>query len=100
MASPTADLSALTNLTSLDLNDNRLSGPIPDLSALSKLAVLSLDHNQLSGPIPDLSALTNLWSLDLSGNHLCLPENADLTNLKEAVNAHLQSLNLPPCPDP
>jgi len=54
----------------------------------------------LTGPIPDLTPFTILTWLDLSGNLLCLPVNADLSNLNEAVNAHLHSLNLPPCPDP
>ena len=66
----------------------------------SHLFALYLNHNQLNGPIANLTPFTILTLLDLSGNLLCLPENADLTDLNEAVNAHLQSLNLPPCSDP
>ena len=61
---------------------------------------LRLPNIGLSGPIPDLSALANLAELDLRGNLLCLPADVVLPAPNEAVNAHLQGLNLPPCPDP
>ncbi|MCP4711473.1 MAG: hypothetical protein GY869_22865, partial [Planctomycetes bacterium] len=64
---------------------NQLTGAIPDLSALSNLESLDLTGNQLTGAIPDLSALTNLSSLYLSNNQLTgdiPPSFAGLTNLK------------------
>ena len=78
------DLSALTNLTTLELDFNELSGPFPDLSALTKLERLELTSNELSGPVPDLSALTNLWWLFLSGNELSgpFPDVSGLANLR------------------
>ena len=83
MSGPIPDLSALSNLTDLELSGNQLSGQIPDLSALSNLTDLELGGNQLSGQIPDLSALSNLTNLGLSGNQLDgpIPELSALSNL-------------------
>ncbi len=80
---PFPDLSALTNLNSLVLSNIQLTGAIPDLSALSNLTVLHLSSNQLTGPFPDLSALTNLSKLYLSNNGLTgpLPDLSFLTKL-------------------
>ena len=86
-------LGALTNLTGLHLNNNRLSGSIPaslnaryqesdnpatpdnetQLNKLFYLQVLNLSDNNLSGPIhPNLSSLTNLGALTLdSDTGLC-----------------------------
>ena len=77
------DLSALTNLTILDLSYNQLSGRIPDLSALTNLRNLFLSDNQLTGSIPDLSTLTKLTSLDLGFNQLTgsIPGLSSLTDL-------------------
>ena len=83
MSGQIPDLSALTNLTRLELTSNELSGPIPDLSALTKLWWLLLSGNKLSEPFPDLSALTNLGSLSLSNNEFSgpFPDLSTLTNL-------------------
>ena len=85
------DLSALTNLTILDLSYNQLSGPIPDLSALTNLRNLFLSDNQLTGSIPDLVALTKLTTLDLGFNQLTgsfpgLSAPTDLTSLSLGSN--------------
>ncbi|KAK9129874.1 hypothetical protein Sjap_010361 [Stephania japonica] len=62
----------LTNLNSLLLSRNNLTGIIPSaLGRLSSLAVLDLGHNSFTGPIPTSFAnLGNLSSLDLSFNYL------------------------------
>lgn len=64
----------LTSLTSVYVNDNKLSGSIPDsLSRLRKLEVLYLANNRLTGPVPaaSLSSLPKLQWLDLiSANQL------------------------------
>ena len=57
----------LTNLRTLSLPDNQLTGPIPpELGNLSLLLTLNLVNNQLAGEIPnELGNLTNLeryWS--------------------------------------
>ena len=101
LSGPIPDLSALTKLTNLDLGSNQLTGSIPDLSELTNLTSLTLGSNQLAGPMPDLSALTKLTSLDLSANQqLCLPGGYSFSGLTGAVTAHLQSLNLPTCDVP
>ena len=46
------DLSALTGLKSLLLEENKLTGSIPDLSALTKLDALWLFDNELNGVHP------------------------------------------------
>ena len=72
-----ADLGTLSNLITLDVSDNQLSGTIPDLSALIGLMTLNLRDNQLSGTIPDsLSSLLSLTTLNLGENRLtgAIPE--------------------------
>lgn len=64
-----ADLSDLSNLKTLVLNGNRLTGLHPDLGKLSKLTTLDVSNNQLAGPIPSwIAKLKNLKKLDLSYN--------------------------------
>jgi Leucine-rich repeat (LRR) protein len=43
-------------LTSLLISNNNLTGPFPDLSRLSKLTYLYMNNNQFSGEIPDVFA--------------------------------------------
>lgn len=75
-----------TNLTTLDLSNNRLAGPVsPNLSALAQLTQLNLALNFLSGSIPSsLGALGNLNKLQLNSNKFSggVPTSvANLTNL-------------------
>ena len=81
------DLGALTQLTVLDLRSNNLIGTIPDLSALTELGALDLGYNSLTGPFPDLSALTKLWWLRLSNNQLTgeIPDLSTLTDLSRLL---------------
>lgn len=66
------DLSGLSSLTTLYLNDNHLSGVVPyTLGNLSALVELVLNENQLTGSIPpELGNLSNLEELILSDNQL------------------------------
>ena len=84
MSGTIPDLSALTNLTYLNLDRNDLSGQIPSLSALTNLRRLFLSGNELSGSIPDLSALTELFALFLYDNQLTgsVPDLSALTGLQ------------------
>ena len=84
LSGPISDLSALSNLTWLDLSGNQLTGSIPNLSVLTSLTGLDLGHNQLTGLIPDLSELINLWSLNVGANQLTgpIPDLSALTNLQ------------------
>lgn len=83
----------LTELESLRLGNNQLSGHIPDFSNLPKLTYLYLDGNQLTGSIPDFSYLPNLevlylWFNELSGN---IP---DFSNIPKLTYLELLSNNL------
>jgi len=74
------------DLTSLDLNNNQLTGPIPpEIGNLTNLTYLWLFSNELTGTIPpEIGNLTNLRTLSLSGNQLTgpiPPEIGNLTNL-------------------
>ena len=62
----------LSNLETLWLDDNQLTGPIPvELGNLSNLESLNLYNNQLTGSIPvELGNLSNLKDLRLHNNEL------------------------------
>ncbi|KAJ3339547.1 hypothetical protein HDU93_008078 [Gonapodya sp. JEL0774] len=65
-------LFTLSNLKTIALSRDSLSGPLPSgLGDMTQLVTLWLDGNTgLNGPIPDLSKLTKLTSLDLSNTSL------------------------------
>ena len=73
----------LTNLTSLDLNTNNLSGTLPDeIGNLTKLTWLNLSYNNFSGTIPaSYSGLRNLENFDLKGNKLSGTLPSSLANI-------------------
>lgn len=60
-------LSGLTNLTKLEMDSNRISD-VSALSGLTNLTELGLGYNRISD-VSALSGLTNLTKLYLSGNH-------------------------------
>jgi len=81
------ELSKLSQLIRLDLDENFLSGPIPpQLGDLNNLTWLDLAQNQLSGLIPsELGGLYNLTELFLGSNQFSghIPSNlGGLSNLK------------------
>ncbi len=61
-------LDALTNLTSLSLDNNQITA-ISGLDTLTNLKFLSLNNNQITA-ISGLATLTNLSWLDLDGNQI------------------------------
>ena len=73
------ELLNLTNLKSMDLNYNGISGRIlPEVGNLTSLKTLLLRGNQLTGEIPkELGNLTDLNTLDLRNNQLTgeIPRN-------------------------
>ena len=84
------ELGDLTNLIQLDLADNRLTGAIPpELGDLTDLEDLLLGDNGLTGTIPiALVELTSLKRLHLIGNDLTgviPPELGNLTNMTALV---------------
>uniref|UniRef100_A0ACD5UPG5 Uncharacterized protein n=1 Tax=Avena sativa TaxID=4498 RepID=A0ACD5UPG5_AVESA len=79
----------LTNLVTLDLGKNELSGEIPDsIGELKRLQELNLDHNNMYGELPSaLSNCTNLVTVDLHANkfsgELAKVNFVNLSNLKK-----------------
>ena len=70
LTGPIPDLSGLTKLTMLSLEDNRLTGPLPDLNDIPNLRSVTVSNNRLSGTIPDWSDHPALNELNLGGNSL------------------------------
>ena len=87
------EISKLTELRVLNLEENELTGSLPpELGSLAMLEVLDVGdwsggHNHLTGTIPpQVGSLTNLKVLDLSGNGLegtIPPELGKLGSLEE-----------------
>jgi hypothetical protein len=77
--SDVSPLKVLTNLTYLDLDGNRISDVSP-LKVLTNLTFLDVDDNQISDMSP-LSVLIKLRVLDLEGNKL-----SDISPLKVLTN--------------
>lgn len=67
-----------SNVTSLVLNGNTLSGTIPsEIGDLTNLLDLNLSSNTLSGPLPaTMTSLTALTTFDYSATTLCEPPDA------------------------
>lgn len=82
-------------LRNLSLAGNNFTGSIPDLSALSQLLDLSLNDNHLSDGIPDSFQLLNgLINMDLSGNNLSGQLPLSFGNLSSLNMLHLQNNKL------
>lgn len=66
------EVSELTSLRFLILEQGTISGPIPsDYGDLERLLILDMDFNELTGDIPDeIYSLTNLQQLDLNDNQI------------------------------
>ncbi|KAL9241967.1 hypothetical protein vseg_016017 [Gypsophila vaccaria] len=64
-------ISLLTNLASLNLSSNSLTGTLPEGLGQKSLVNLDLSNNELTGPIPDSFASSkNLRLVLLNDNHL------------------------------
>ena len=81
------ELGNLSNLTSLGLGGNQLTGTIPpELDSLSKLQALNLQDNQFEGGIPESFVnLLSLRSLGVDLDHLFLPKSFELANFITSV---------------
>ena len=86
-------LGGLANAQELYLNYNALTGPIPpELGNLTKLKSLTLRHNALTGPIPpELGNLTNLGGLYLTNTMLTGTIPPELGNLSKLGALYLES---------
>lgn len=63
-----AEIRKLSNLRTLDLSDNAMTGLPAEVGQLKDLRTLDLSNNQLTGLPMELGALTSLETLDLRGN--------------------------------
>lgn len=94
-----SEIGLLTDLVSLDVSSNSLSGAIPSsLSSCLALHTLNLGGNQFVGTVPDLSPLKNLVyfsvaSSQLSGNFpkflLQLPEAQHIDLLRNSFTGRI-----------
>ena len=91
------EISQLTNLTTLVLQDNNISVVPPEISQLTNLTILDLSYNNIFILPIELSQLINLESLYLSHNNISLfpKELSQLTNLSVLGLSH-NNLNLVP----
>ncbi|PRQ24408.1 putative receptor protein-tyrosine kinase RLK-Pelle-LRR-XI-1 family [Rosa chinensis] len=90
------ELGSCSNLTLLNLAENRLSGALPvELGNLSNLQVLKLQSNSLSGVIPtEITELAKLSVLNISGNALTGSIPTTISNLQSLINMNLEGNNL------
>ncbi|KAJ0982027.1 hypothetical protein J5N97_010282 [Dioscorea zingiberensis] len=67
----------MTTLFKLSIRNCSLRGAVPDLSAIPQLTYLDLSWNQLEGPIPSKKLSDNMTTIDLSNNNLngSIPSN-------------------------
>jgi len=68
------ELGQLTNLRTLNVTFNSLTGLPPELGQLANLQTLDLSDNNLEGLPSELGQLTNLRRLSLSGSGNFLAE--------------------------
>ncbi|MEZ4866397.1 MAG: C13 family peptidase [Caldilineaceae bacterium] len=92
LSGPLSDLSALSELSVLDLHSNLVGQALPaSIGNLSKLTILDLHGNLLTGAIPGaIGNLTKLNRLRLDGNQLSLSLPTDLGKLNSLTVLWLQ----------
>lgn len=93
---PAGTLGNLSNLQTLSLRFNALSGPLPpDISGCRQLRNLYLQRNRFSGEIPKfLSSLSSLVRLNLAGNNFSGEIPVSLNNLTRLGTLYLESNHL------
>ncbi|KAJ7544710.1 hypothetical protein O6H91_09G090300 [Diphasiastrum complanatum] len=87
-----SSIGSIKYLQTLYLSDNLFSGPLPpSINNLSLLTTLYVDHNVLSGAIPDLSALKSLQYLWLQDNQFTGAIPSELGNLPSLQNLGMEN---------
>ncbi|CAA0836815.1 Probable inactive receptor kinase [Striga hermonthica] len=88
---PPNTVSNITNLNTLSLRYNALSGPLPpDLFSLASLRNLYLQHNFFTGEIPaSLFSLTSLVRVNLAENNFSGPISPSFQNLTRLGTLYL-----------
>ncbi|TKY48326.1 leucine-rich repeat receptor protein kinase [Spatholobus suberectus] len=83
----------LTELTVLNLNNNKFRGPIPEtIAKLRKLTRLTMSQNFFTGAIPQgITGLKNLQCLDVSGNRLSGLIPTNITGLRSLTYLSLSN---------
>ncbi|MDM8528045.1 FG-GAP-like repeat-containing protein [Anaerolineales bacterium HSG24] len=84
-------------VTEISRDGKNLVGVIPDLSALTSLQKLWVQNNQLSGDIPtSLSSLSSLSNLDLGYNKLTASDSGLITFLNSKDSNWANTQTVPP----
>ncbi|XP_071701728.1 probable inactive receptor kinase At1g48480 [Rutidosis leptorrhynchoides] len=99
---PDNTLGNLTELTTLSLRYNSLSGNLPsDIFTLVNLRNLYLQNNLFSGPIPDsFTPLVNLVRANFASNNFSGPIPGSINNLTRVATLYLENNALTgPIPD-
>ena len=101
LSGPIPDLRSLTSLTHLSLSQNELTGPVPTwLGTLTNMVALYMWGNEFTGTIPDLRGLSSLFELSLARNNLTGPVPAWLNGLTKLQGLWLNNNELTgPIPD-
>ena len=86
------EISKLTKLWDLDLDDTNVSGSLDVLANNTELAILRLRHTRVTGRLEDLSKAESLQHLDLTGTEVTgkLKSLAKLKGLRELDLANLK----------
>ncbi len=79
-----AEVAQLTELETLDMSNNSLTGIPAEVGQLSKLKVLNLSNNMFTGLPAELGNLQNLQTLNLTGNNYT---EADLETIRTQLPA-------------
>jgi hypothetical protein len=74
----------LTQLESIDVSMNFLTGPIPSLDGMTRLRIFAATNNGLEGPLPSLAGLAALEYFEVDENGISgpFPRLAGLSHLK------------------
>ena len=86
-----------SRVVKLDLNDNNMGGQLPEgaLAALTELSELMIDSNRIRGPFP--STIGSLWhirKLNMAYNHFSGPIPSSICRLKKLRKLLLQDNHL------